>query len=65
MPAGKSGGTTAIRLGAPAPEKVDKAAGRCFARLSLVYSRTHLGPGVNLLGGHSARRPSSWRIGNQ
>ena len=54
----KSGGTTAIRLGAAAPMKADKAASRCFTRLSLVYSGTQLGPGVNWSGGHSVRRLS-------
>ena len=58
-------GTTAIRLGAPEPKKVDNAAGRSFVRLSLVYNETQLGLEVNLSGGHSVRRPSSWRIGNQ
>ena len=62
---GNLGGTTAIRLGTPEPEKVDNAAGRCFMRLSLVYNGTQLGLEVNLSGGHSVRRPSSWRIGNQ
>ena len=65
VPPGNWGGTTAIRLGTPEPEKVDNTTSRCFVRLSLVYNRTQLGLKVNLSGGHSVRRPSSWRIGNQ
>ena len=60
-----SGGTTTIRLGAPEPQKADNTTGRCFMRLSLVYNGTQSGLDVNFSGGHSVRRPSSWRIGNQ
>ena len=65
IPPWNSGGTTAVRLGAPEPEKVDNAADRCFVRLSLVYNGTQPGIEVKLSGGHSLRRPSSWRIDNQ
>ena len=40
MPTWKSRGTTAIKLGGPAFTKVDRAAGRCFSKLSLVYKGT-------------------------
>ena len=65
VPPGNLGGTTAIRLGASEPKKVDNTAGRCFMSLSLVYNGTQLGLKVNLSGGHSVSRPSSWRIGSQ
>ena len=57
--------TTAIRPGALEPEKVDNATHRCFIGLSLVYNGTQPGLEVNLSGGHSVSRPSSWRISNQ
>ena len=65
VPPGCSEGTTANRLGASEPEKVDKAAGRCFVRLFRVYNGTQPGFEVNWSGGHSARMPSSQRIGSQ
>ena len=65
VPTWKSGGTAAIKLGSPAFTKVDRAAGRCFSKLSLVYKGTQSVSALNWSGGHSTRRPSSWRMGNQ
>ena len=65
VPTGKSRGTTAVKLGGPVFAKADRAAGRCFCKLSLVYKGTQPVSALNWLGGNSARRPSSWRIGNQ
>ena len=65
VPTQKSGGTMAVKLGSPAFTKVDRAAGRCFSKLSLVYKGTQSVSAVNWSGGHSARRPSSQRMDNQ
>ena len=65
VPTWKSGGTMTIKLGSLAFTKVDRAAGRCFSKLSLVYKGTQSGSVLNWSGGHSARRPSSRRMGNQ
>ena len=65
VPTQKSRGTMAIKLGGPAFTKVDRAAGRCFSKLSLVCKGTQSVSALNWSGGHSARRPSSWRMGNQ
>ena len=58
-------GTTAVKLGGSVVTKVDKATGRCFCRISGVYKGTQSAAVVNWLGGHYARRPSSWRMGSQ
>ena len=65
VPPGCCGGTTTDRLGALDPEKVDNAVGRYLVRLSGVYNGTQPGFVVNWSGGHSIRRPSSWRTGSQ
>ena len=61
----KSAGTMAVKLGGSAFTKVDRAAGRCFSKLSLVYKGTQSVSALNWSGGHSARRPSSQRMGSQ
>ena len=61
----KSRGITAVKLGVVVPVKVDRTVRRCFTKLSLVYKGTQPDSLVNWSGGHSARRPFSWRIGNQ
>ena len=55
----------AVKLGSPAFGKADRATGRCFTKLSLVYKGTQSGSIANWSEGHSASRPSSWRMGNQ
>ena len=55
----------AVKLGGPAFGKADRAMGRCFTKLSLVYKGTQSGSLANWSGGHSASRPSSQRMGNQ
>ena len=57
VPMQKSGGTTAVKLGSPEFTKADRAAGRCFSKLSLVYKGTQLVSALNWSGGHSARGP--------
>ena len=55
----------AIRLGMPWFGKADSAVGRYFCRLSQVYRGIQSIRAVNRSGGHSTRRPSLLRIGNQ
>ena len=50
VPMQKSRGTMAVKLGGPAFVKVDRAAGRCFSKLSLVYKGTQSGSAVNWSG---------------
>ena len=59
-----SGGTMAVKLGVPWIIK-DRATGRYFCKPSRVYKGTQSAMVVNWSGGHSTRRPSSWRIGSQ
>ena len=65
VPTRNSGGTLAVRLGAPWLGKEDSAAGRCFYKPSQVYKGTQSTGAVNWSGGHSTRRPSLLRIGSQ
>ena len=55
----------AVKLGGPAFGKADRAMGRCFTKLSLVYKGTQSGSIANWSGEHLASRPSSQRMGNQ
>ena len=50
LPMWKSGGTMAVKLGGPAFTKVDRAAGRCFSKLFLVYKGTQSVSAVNWSG---------------
>ena len=45
--------------------KAERAAGGCFTKLSFMYKGTQSASALNWSGGHLARRPSSWRMGNQ
>ena len=65
VPTWNSGGTTAIRLGAPRLRKADSTAGRYFCKPSWVYRGIQSTGAVNWPRGHSTRRPSLLRIGSK
>ena len=61
VPTWHSGGTMAVNRGAPVLAKEDRATGRYLSKPSQVYRGTQSAVAVNWSGGHSTRRPSSWR----
>ena len=65
IPTQNSGGTMAVKLGAPWLIKEDSTARRYFCKPSRVYKGTQSTIAVNWSGGHSTRRPSTLRIGSQ
>ena len=65
VPTRNSGGTTAVKLGAPWLVKEDSTAGRYFYKPLRVYKGTQSAMAVNWSRGHSMRRPSLLRIGSQ
>ena len=65
VPTQNSGGTMAVKLGAPWLVKEDSTTGRYFCKPSRVYKGTQSTGAVNWSGGHSMRRPSLLRIGSQ
>ena len=65
VPMRNSGGTTAVKLGAPWLIKEDSTAGRYFCKPSRVYKGTRSAIAVNWSGEHSTKRPSFLRIGSQ
>ena len=65
VPTWNSGGTKAVKLGAPWLVKEDSTVGRYFCKPLRVYKGTQSAGVVNWSRGHSTRRPSLLRIGSQ